>query len=98
MSVSMDERLEMNFLTKMFTMFSRFCYLSTNQRKVLIWFYLELSRNWLKYDQLFILPSGQHLVTMLEYLYSKFNGTSLAIKGIIPDCDILKIRLEKYLF
>ena len=32
--------------------------------------------------------SGQHLVAMLEYLYSKFNGTSLAIKGIIPDCDI----------
>ena len=43
MSVSMDERLEMKFLTKMFTMFSRFCHVSTNQRKVLIWFYLELS-------------------------------------------------------
>ena len=80
MSVSMDERLEMKFLTKMFTMFSRFCYLSTNQRKVLIWFYLELSRNWLKCDQLFILPSGQHLVAMLEYLYSKGAFTNYVYK------------------
>ena len=30
MSVSMDERLEVKFLTKMFTMSSRFCHFSTN--------------------------------------------------------------------
>ena len=34
MSVSMDERLEMKFLTKMSTMFSRFCHLSTNHRSL----------------------------------------------------------------
>ena len=34
MSVSMDERLEMKFLTKMSAMFSRFCHLSTNHRSL----------------------------------------------------------------